>query len=90
MPSSRPEVLTRAKHTCESIADLINQYDFCGVYCGIILGQCASISYDAGSADDLRGGRLVEIHQDDPTQIRTYMVRLRSIMGEAADNRGRP
>ncbi|NLO83640.1 MAG: hypothetical protein GX094_11410 [Clostridiales bacterium] len=64
--------------------------DFCGVYCGIMLGQCAGINYDAGSADDLRGGRVVEIHQDDPARIHTFMVRLRSIMGEAADNRGRP
>ena len=60
--------------------------DFCGDYCGIILGQCAGINYDCGSCDDLRGGRVVEIHEDDPSKINTYMLRLRDILGADADN----
>ena len=63
--------------------------DFTGVYCGIRLGNCAGINYDAGSDDDLRGGRVIELDERDPAQIRTYMLRLREIMGEDADNRGR-
>jgi 3',5'-cyclic AMP phosphodiesterase CpdA len=64
--------------------------DFTGVYCGIRLGNCSGINYDAGSDDDLRGGRVIELREEDPWQIQTYMLKLRDIMGKAADNRGRP
>ena len=65
--------------------------DFCGQYCGVTLGNCAGINYDCGSNDDQRGGRVVELCQDDPWHGNTYMLRLRDVMGaEKADNRGRP
>ncbi|HIS68715.1 MAG TPA: metallophosphoesterase [Candidatus Gallacutalibacter stercoravium] len=63
--------------------------DFCGQYCGITLGNCAGINYDCGSDDDLRGGRIVEVSQNDPRRIKTYMLHLRDILGERADNHGR-
>lgn len=60
--------------------------DFCGTYCGVMLGNCAGINYDCGCFNDQRGGRLIQLDQDDPWRIRTKMLRLRDVMGrEAAD-----
>lgn len=64
--------------------------DYCGVYCGVMLGACAGINYDCGSCDDLRGGRVVELHERSSADNRTYMLRLRDILGaDKADNHGR-
>lgn len=66
--------------------------DFCGQYCGVMLGNCAGINYDCGSNDDQRGGRVVELDEKDLWNGgTTYMLRLRDVMGaEKADNHGRP
>jgi hypothetical protein len=65
--------------------------DYCGVYCGVMLGACAGINYDCGSHDDLRGGRVIDIEENNPWHIQTHMLRLRDVMGAAiSDNRGRP
>lgn len=64
--------------------------DFCGQYCGVYLGNCAGINYDCGSRDNLRGGRLIDIDERHPADITTKMLRLRSILGRSADNKGRP
>jgi hypothetical protein len=63
--------------------------DFTGIYCGIRLGNCAGINYDCGCDDDMRGGRVIELCEENPWMIKTYMVRLRDILEDAADNRGR-
>lgn len=49
--------------------------DFEGELCGIRLAMDGGISYDGYCDDDLRGGRVVEIDEDDPFNIKTYMVR---------------
>lgn len=61
--------------------------DFTGVYCGIRLSYCAGINYDAGSHNSLRGGRVIELRESDPWDIKTYMVRVRDILGRAANNK---
>ena len=33
---------------------------------------------------------MIELREDDPWQMQTYMLRLRDILGKAADNKGRP
>lgn len=65
--------------------------DFCGMYCGVLLGCCAGINYDCGSNDDQRGGRIVELNESDPWRLNTRMLYLRDVIGAAlSDNRGRP
>ena len=49
--------------------------DFTGSFLGIKLCNDAGLNYDGYCADDLRGGRVVEISEADPWNIRTYMVR---------------
>ncbi len=61
--------------------------DYSGEYCGIRLSYCAGICYDAGSADDMRGGRVIELSEQVPDRVETYMVKLQSIMGSAANKR---
>ncbi|MCM1026178.1 MAG: glycoside hydrolase family 92 protein [Roseburia sp.] len=55
--------------------------DVSGVYKGIRLSFGASCSYDAGSANHLRGGRIIEISEDHPEEINTRMIHLQDIMG---------
>lgn len=49
--------------------------DFTGSFLGIKLCCDAGLNYDGYCADDLRGGRVVEIEENDPWNIKTYMVR---------------
>ena len=50
--------------------------DFEGSLCSVTLAMDGGISYDGYCDDDLRGGRVVEINEDDPFNIKTYMVRV--------------
>jgi len=59
--------------------------DFIGEYCGIQLGYVGSVTYDGYQRDDLRGARIVDINENG--EIKTQMIRLRSIMGEKADKK---
>ena len=59
--------------------------DFTGEYCGITLAYDAGIEYDAYQDDDLRGGRMFVLDENDPRRFETYMVRVRDIMGTAGD-----
>lgn len=49
--------------------------DYTGTFLGIKLCYDAGLNYDGYCADDLRGGRVVEIEECDPWNIKTYMVR---------------
>lgn len=49
--------------------------DFTGSFLGIKLCCDAGLNYDGYCADDLRGGRVVEIDENDPWNIKTYMIR---------------
>ncbi|MBE6998954.1 MAG: hypothetical protein E7428_02070 [Ruminococcaceae bacterium] len=60
--------------------------DFVGEYCGIKLGYDGFLSYHACHQHDIRGGRVFELRADDPGNIKTYMLRIRDIMGEAGDS----
>ncbi len=62
--------------------------DFTGVYGGIRLCYDGGLDYDAYQTDEIRGGRLFEINENDPFDIRTRMIRVRDVMGSAGDKRG--
>lgn len=49
--------------------------DFTGSFLGIKLCNDAGLNYDGYCADDLRGGRVFEISEADPDNVKTYMVR---------------
>ncbi len=49
--------------------------DFTGSFLGIKLCNDAGLNYDGYCADDLRGGRVFEIEESDPWNVKTYMVR---------------
>lgn len=49
--------------------------DFTGSFLGIRLCNDAGLNYDGYCADDLRGGRVFDIREDDPWHIDTFMVR---------------
>lgn len=53
--------------------DHINDYE--GTYCGIKMVYDAGMSYDVNCDDDMQGGRIVDISEDDPWNVTTYMVR---------------
>lgn len=53
--------------------DHINDYE--GTYLGIKLAYDGGISYDNYCDDDIRGGRIVDVDENDPWNIKTYMVR---------------
>lgn len=59
--------------------------DFTGEYCGITLAYDGAIEYDAYQDDDLRGGRMFVLDENDPRRFATYMVRVRDVMGEKGD-----
>ena len=69
--------------------DHINTFD--GVYCGIRLGFCGSIGSHAYGARDndpghdrerLRGGRVIDIREDDPKTIHTEMAFVNDAKGD--------
>lgn len=49
--------------------------DFEGDILGVHLAMDAGLSYDGYCDDDLRGGRVVDITENDPWNVKTYMVR---------------
>lgn len=49
--------------------------DYTGKYLGIRLSYDGGLSYDCYCHDDLRGGRVYEIEEINPADIKTYMVR---------------
>ena len=53
--------------------DHINDYE--GTFLGIKMACDAGLSYDVYCDDDLRGGRVVDIDENDPWHVKTYMVR---------------
>ncbi len=53
--------------------DHINDYE--GTYCGIKMAYDAGMSYDVYCDDDMRGGRLIDISEENSFDITTYMVR---------------
>ncbi|MCR5484370.1 MAG: metallophosphoesterase family protein [Clostridiales bacterium] len=59
--------------------------DFTGTYCGMLMGYDAGIGYDTYGDNDLRGGRVFELSEDDPANFKTYMVRIRDVLGAAGD-----
>lgn len=65
--------------------DHINDYD--GQYLGITLAMDGGMNYDGYCDDDIRGGRILDINEDDPWHINTYMVRSADYV---ADYPGKP
>lgn len=49
--------------------------DFEGTYLGIRLTYDGGIGYDGYCHADIRGGRIVEVDENDPWNVKTYMVR---------------
>ncbi|MCR5485190.1 MAG: metallophosphoesterase [Clostridiales bacterium] len=49
--------------------------DWQAQYLGVTLSYDAGLSYDNYCDDDLRGGRVVDIDENDPWNVKTYMVR---------------
>lgn len=49
--------------------------DFEGTYLGIKMAMDAGISYDGYCDDDLRGGRVIEIDENNPWEISSWMER---------------
>ena len=60
--------------------DHINDYE--ATYLGIKMTYDAGLSYDGYCADDLRGGRVFEISESDPWNVRTYMVRSKDCVSD--------
>lgn len=56
--------------------------DFQGRYCGITLAYDSCVGYDMSAHDDLRGGRIIELHEDG--SFDTRHVKLMELLGEAA------
>ena len=61
--------------------------DFKGSYCGIELAYDAGIDYDCYQHDDLRGGRMYVLDENDPWRFDSYLLRVRDVMGAAGDKR---
>lgn len=49
--------------------------DYAGTYCGVKMAYDAGLNYDGYCDDDLRGGRIVDIDENDPWNVNTYMIR---------------
>jgi len=60
--------------------------DFRMDYAGIELSYDAFLSYHACHENERRGGRIFEIDAANPWEIKSYMVRVRDILGEASDS----
>ncbi|MCQ2461998.1 MAG: metallophosphoesterase [Clostridia bacterium] len=54
--------------------------DFEASYCGVKLAYDAGLNYDGYCDDDLRGGRIVEIDENDPWNVKTYMLYCKDIV----------
>ena len=52
-----------------------------GLFMGIKLTYDAGLSYDCYCHDDLRGGRVFDLDEADPANVKTYMVRARDYVG---------
>lgn len=59
-------------------------HDMSGTYKGIRLSFDASCGYDAGSDNKLRGGRIIEFSEENPGEMKTWMIHLRDICGVKA------
>ena len=60
--------------------------DFSMNYAGIELSYDGFLSYHACHDNHIRGGRIFEIDASKPFEIKSYMVRVRDILGESADS----
>ena len=56
--------------------------DFAGEYCGITMGYDAAVGYDMSAHDDLRGGRVILLHENGT--LHTETVKLMQLMGKRA------
>lgn len=56
--------------------------DFQGRYCGITLAYDSCVGYDMSAHDDLRGGRVIELHEDG--SLDTRHVKLMELLGQEA------
>jgi len=56
--------------------------DFQGRYCGITLAYDSCVGYDMSAHDDMRGGRVIELHEDG--SFDTRHVKLMELLGEEA------
>ncbi len=54
--------------------------DFEAEYCGIKLCWDACAGYRCYGIDELRGGRLFEIKEDDPWHIHTWMIHTNDLL----------
>lgn len=54
--------------------------DYTAKYLGINMTYDAGLNYDGYCADDLRGGRVFEISESDPWNVKTYMVRCKDVV----------
>lgn len=54
--------------------------DFTGSFLGIKLCCDAGLNYDGYCADDLRGGRVFDIYENDPLNVQTFMVRSKDLI----------
>ncbi len=59
--------------------------DFQGKYCGITLAYDSCVGYDMSAHDDLRGGRIIELHEGGGFE--TGHIKLMDILGEFAMRR---
>ena len=64
--------------------------DFSGTYCGIELGYDGGMDYDCYVCDEVRGARVFDIDENDPANYKTYLVKIRDIMGAKGDNKHLP
>ena len=67
------------KHICVG-HDHIN--DFSGEYYGIGLEYDGGFNYDGYCDDDMRGGRIYEIDEENPQNVNTYMVRVKDFVAD--------
>ena len=54
--------------------------DYTAKYLGINMTYDAGLNYDGYCADDLSGGRVLEISESDPWNVKTYMVRSKDVV----------
>lgn len=56
-----------------------HENDFDGVFCGVRCCMDACAGYHSYGSDDLRGGRLFILNENNPDDITTYMLRFKDI-----------
>ena len=56
--------------------------DFTGKWLGITMTYDAGLNYDGYCADDLRGGRMFEISEENPDEVITYMLRSKDVVSD--------